>query len=94
MSATEAVKSADAPVPALLTPAEVGERLAIGSDSVRALIRKRQMRAVLVSVDPRSRKPLLRVHAEDLDAFIARRTLPAVAPPRRRKRRRDYERVV
>ncbi len=78
----------------LLTPREVATLLRISQDTVRACIRRRELRAVLVSSSSRSRKPLFRVRQEDLDTFIRARTLVARPAPRSVRRGANYERIV
>ncbi|QDT39232.1 helix-turn-helix domain-containing protein [Stratiformator vulcanicus] len=69
----------------LLTTAEVAERLGIRQHSVVDLINSDQLRGIDVSLKPGGR-PTWRVHPDDLEGFIARRTKKQRPARKRRKR--------
>lgn len=70
---------------ALLSPQQVARRLGCSVDQVRDIIRSRSLSAVNISQNPRGQRPRYRVKPEDLERFIAERTLgPVVRRPRRR----------
>jgi hypothetical protein len=69
-----------------LSVREVSELLKMRQHAVLALIRSDQLRAVDVSLRQGGR-PRWRILAEDLDAFLLRRTHQAPMPRRQRPRR-------
>jgi excisionase family DNA binding protein len=65
---------------------EVAEMLSLRQHSILALIARGELRGIDVSLK-RGRRPHWRIAAEDVEGFIARRTLQTA--PRRRRRRRS-----
>jgi excisionase family DNA binding protein len=70
------------------TISEVAARYGVSIPTVRSWIASGELRALVVSRNPRSKKPRVRVTAEALRAFEATRS-PSLAPAARRRRREN-----
>ena len=92
MTGTRPQPSDEAQGEPLLTPAQVAEKLSCSKDLVLSIIHRRQLPAVLISSNVRSRKPRFRVRPEDLRQFIEARLVRPQA--KRLPRRAPYERLV
>ena len=71
----------------MLTPPQVAKRLAIDPAKVLAWIKSGELVGVDVSTRAGVGRPRFRVNPADLEAFLARRTAPAVPKSSRRRRR-------
>ena len=77
-------------MPPYLTVRDVAEAIALSDESVLALIRAKQLRAVNVGLG--AVKPRWRVAEADLQSFLdSRAASPTPKPTRQRRRRRDPE---
>ena len=73
-----------------LSVAEIGDRMAVKTDTVLAWINSGQLRAINVA-SPGCHRPRWRIDSADLDHFLAeRRTAPRPPATRRRRRKNDH----
>lgn len=73
---------------------EVAETLAVSADTVRAWIKKGELKATDVSLTRGSQKPRLRVLKEDLDTFLTLRTVSVKTQQRGPKKKNQVPRLV
>jgi hypothetical protein len=76
----------------LLTRKQIATRWRVDVDAVSALIASKQLPAVNVARDPKSKRPTWRIRPEDLEAFELRRMTGTNSPATRRKTKRPTAR--
>ena len=81
-------------MPQYLQLSEVAETLAVSIDTVRAWIKKGELKAADVSLTKGSQKPRLRVLKEDLDTFLTLRMVPVKTQQRGLKKKNQVPRLV
>lgn len=73
---------------------EVAEALAVSVDTVRAWIKKGELKATDVSLTRGSQKPRLRVLKEDLDTFLTLRMVAVETQQRGPRKKSQVVRLV